>query len=268
MDSGYIRADFRNLLEVQELDSEIARRRAAIEHSLNDPEVTRLRELVKRAAEAASAAKERVATLKRAISWEEKEADGIREQITSAERKMYGGHVANPKELDQMQKKVEQQRKDLGRHEEAALEAMMELEEAAPELDQADATLARAGEELAKAEAENKATAATLEAEIREIEPRRADAAARVPAGLMSRYEQIRDRRGGLGVAALTPDGLCGACLIKVPAILAETARKGALEVCESCGRLLVGPKQALDAAGPGEPGGRDATTGGAGGGA
>ena len=61
-----------------------------------------------------------------------------------------------------------------------------------------------------------------------------------VPGAARSRYERVRASCGGVGVGALGRDGRGGACLVGVPVLLAEKVRAGRLEVCDSCGRLLV----------------------------
>ncbi len=259
-EAGYTRGDLRNLLDLQRLDSDIARQRAVIDQALNDPKVLALRERVGAAARAAQEAKDRAARLRRTAAWEEKEADSIRAEVSGMERKMYGGLVSSPKELDQMQKKVEQLRVDLGAHEEAGLAALVELEEAGPAVETAQKALDEVGRLLARAEESQKTAVAGAEEIIRGLEPKRAEMAARLPGALLQRYERIRDRRGGVGAAALTPDGRCGACLVKVPILLAQVVRDGGVEICESCGRLIVRGEPPAPGQAPGdgsEAGGR-----------
>ncbi len=239
-ETGYTRSDLRSLLELQRYDSEINRLRAAIARTRNDPEVEALRTRADETFGAAQAGKERVVKLKHAITWEEKEADDIRAEIAEAERKMYGGLVSNPKELDQMQKRVEQLRIDLGRHDEAGLAAMVEGEEAEPALAGLVRTQAEVEVLLAKIEGEQRVAVADLENQIKGLAPKRAEMATRVPEPLRVKYERIRDARSGVGAAAIRKDDLCGACLVEVPRALVKAVAGGRLETCESCGRLLI----------------------------
>lgn len=239
-ETGYTRSDLRSLLELQRYDSEINRLRAAIERTRNDPEVEALRTQADETFGAAQAGKERVVKLKHAAAWEEKEADDIRAEIAEAERKMYGGLVSNPKELDQMQKRVEQLRIDLGRHEELGLAAMVESEEAEPALAGQVRAQAEVEALLAKAEGKQRVAVADLGNQIKGLTPKRAEMATRVPEPLRVKYERIRDGRSGVGAAAIRRDDLCGACSVEVPRALAKAIAAGRLETCESCGRLLI----------------------------
>jgi hypothetical protein len=240
-DTAYQRSDYRNLLELQRIDAEIGRLRAAIARAKDDPEVAALRARVEEAVRAEEAAREKVAKLRRKAAWEEQEADQRRAQVAEMERKMYGGEVASAKELDQMGKRVEQLKAEADRHEEAGLQAIVELEEAEPLLGEAERAAGEARKLLDAAEAERDKLVAGLEEELGALEPRREEAARRVPSDLLAKYERIRRARGGVGVAALdAASGLCGACLVKVPVRLAESVKSGYLENCESCGRLLV----------------------------
>ncbi len=239
--TGYTRSDLRSLLELQKFDSEISRLRTAIDRTLKDPDVEALRARNTEATHSAQAAKERVAKLKHSAAFEEKESDGIRIEIAAAERKMYGGTVGNPKELEKMQERVQQLRADLSGHEEAGLAALVELEEEAePALVRAIQLQEEARDLLATAESRQKGTVAGLEGQVKELEPKRAEFAGRVPEPLRLKYERIRDTHAGVGAAAIRRDGLCGACLVEVPRTLAKAVLEGRLETCETCGRLLI----------------------------
>lgn len=238
--SGYLRSDLRNLLELQKLDTEMDRLRAGIQRAKNDPELQALRAEADESRAAHEAVKERVHRLKRTASGEEKESDEIRAKVREMERKMYGGEVASVKELEQMQVRVEQLRVEIGRHEEAGLAAMDELEKTEPLLGERAEALRVVSERLAAAEKERRNTVNSLQTKLAELDPEREARAAHIPGELLRKYEQIRSRRGGVGVAPLGRDGLCGQCLVKVPVMLAKAAQEGLLETCESCGRLLV----------------------------
>jgi predicted nucleic acid-binding Zn-ribbon protein len=239
-DPGFQRSELHSLLELQRLDSEIARVRQAIDRTIKDPDVEARREQALQATQAAVAAKERLSKINHTVTWEEKESDSTRAEINGIERKMYGGLVSSSKELDQMGKRVEQLRVELGRHEEAGIAAIVEAEEAALHLGQAVKAQDTALDRLDDAETKQNAAGAAFEAEVRALEPQRAARAAQVPGAARSRYERVRASCGGVGVGALGRDGRCGACLVGVPVLLAEKVRAGRLEVCDSCGRLLV----------------------------
>jgi len=237
----YLQADLLRLLELQGIDHEILRLRASIEKALGDPEISDLRRYLAEAEEVEAALADKVAKLKRTAAWEEKESSEIRDQVNAMERKMYGGEVSSVKELDQMGKRVEQLKEDIDRHEESGLAAIMELEEIEPRLAEARRAAGEIRERLGEMESRRDRKVAELEARIAELEPKRVEMAGRIPPQLLGRYDRIRQSRGGIGAAALDRrTGLCGACRVKVPVLLAESVRGGFLETCESCGRLLI----------------------------
>ncbi len=248
--TAYSRSELRTLIDVQRYDSEIHRLRAAIERAVKDPGLQALRDLAVETTEAAQGAKERVGRLKHSAAYEEKEADGMRAEVAATERKMYGGMVASPKELEKMGERVEQLRSEIGKHEEASLAALEELEQAEPAHAEAVRRQEETGRKLAAAEGAQKEAIAGFERQIKELEPKRADVATRVPAPLLLRYERIRDTHAWVGAATIRRDGLCGACLVEVPRALARAVLDGTLETCETCGRMLVHVFEATDPTG------------------
>jgi len=113
------------------------------------------------------------------------------------------------------------------------------LETARPKLDQA----------LRDAEAEGGAKIATIEAEEKRandesaaLEAQRAGLAPQLPPATRSRYERVRDSRGGRGVVAIAK-GACGACYRGLaPQGLQEARKRDHVLICDGCGRMLVYP--------------------------
>ena len=238
--SGYMRSDLRTLIELQTLDSEMDRLKAGIRRAQDDPELAHLRSRTEAAQDTRDKVKERLTRLRRTAASEEEESDQLRAKVAEMEGRMYGGEVAGVKELDQMQKRVEEYRSKIGQHDELGLAAMGEAEEVEPALAEAAEALKDIIDALALAERQRRNTVADLQARLEELGPQRAAKASRLTETLLKRYTQIRERRGGVGAATLNPGGLCGACLVKVPLVLAKSAQEGVLETCESCGRLVV----------------------------
>ena len=83
-----------------------------------------------------------------------------------------------------------------------------------------------------------------IDAGIAEEESARAAAAANVPAELLSEYERLRTRLGGIGAARLE-HGTCMGCRMKLPATELDRIKHqppDALVHCDQCGRILVRP--------------------------
>ncbi len=81
-----------------------------------------------------------------------------------------------------------------------------------------------------------------IEAELREEQVRRAEAAEGLPDDLMAEYGRLRGRSGGIGVARLA-GSQCGACHLTLSAVEVARIKKlpaDAVAHCEECGRILV----------------------------
>ena len=63
-----------------------------------------------------------------------------------------------------------------------------------------------------------------------------------VPQPLLTAYDRLRSRLGGVAVARLV-GGRCDGCHLSLPAMELDRIRHqsaGSLETCEQCGRILV----------------------------
>lgn len=233
-------ADLTALLALQRLDAEHDRLVQQLERARSAPDIAELEAAVARQAAAVAAQEKRLAELRRQARWEENEAAEVERERARQERKLYGGTVTNLKELEQLQAKVEELRRKVGHHEEAALVAMEESDALAPEVQAAAAERARLQALLDARRAEQAEICRELEARLAEIPARRAALVEAVDdPRLVERYERNRGRGGGIAVAAIT-DGRCEACRVKVSAAILSQARANQVVQCENCGRILV----------------------------
>ncbi len=86
---------------------------------------------------------------------------------------------------------------------------------------------------------EVRAFVAKLEAEGAEIKARRDKLVPTVPKNIMSRYEMVRKKRAGVGLAAVV-DGSCQGCNMKLPPQLYNILQRGdTIEQCPSCSRII-----------------------------
>jgi predicted nucleic acid-binding Zn-ribbon protein len=113
------------------------------------------------------------------------------------------------------------------------------LEHARPALDR----------ELAEVEGDVRTRLASLDtdeaaarAEETALESERAARLPELPAATRSRYERIRESKGGRGVVAIVK-GACGGCFRGLaPQALQEARRRDRVLQCDGCGRLMVLP--------------------------
>ncbi|MFM7322284.1 MAG: zinc ribbon domain-containing protein, partial [Armatimonadota bacterium] len=173
----------------------------------------------------------------------------VETEIAQTNRILYGGTVVVPKELENLQKKLE----ELGRRKDSAEMTVLEAMETAQAADAEAATheeaLAVLARKYRKVKAAWQERSDALRAEMDALAAPRATAAAGVErADLLARHEAIKARKGGLGAALLEPDGSCSLCHTKVNTMLSEAVEAAAtVEACEHCGRLLL-PRPPADA--------------------
>ncbi len=168
------------------------------------------------------------------------DAEEAREKAAEIDRKLYGGTVKDPKELEDFQADLTSLRGQLRKREDALLEVMLELEEAEAALKGAESTLEQTEASWTANQAVLAETQAALKREISALEERRSGQLDGMDQAALSLYETLRERRQGTAVAVVER-GLCQGCRISLPMSVLPKARAGAgLLQCVSCERILL----------------------------
>jgi predicted nucleic acid-binding Zn-ribbon protein len=153
--------------------------------------------------------------------------------------KLYGGRVHNPRELEDLSKEVEQDRRQISEAEDRLLVVFDEVEAAQAAADRATAAFTKA-EATWKREQEEMVTARReVQAEGNRLTARRGEVAAQADPISLRRYETLRKSKGGLAVVAVQQRS-CQGCRIALPSSEEQQARTSTeLVTCSSCGRIL-----------------------------
>lgn len=170
------------------------------------------------------------------------EVQALATQAADAERRLYSGEVASPRELQALQADVEQLRRHQRAVEDRQLAAMERREpldarvaDFERELDALNAAAGTARDALSAAEAE-------LDAAIDVENGEREGLAAGLADDLLTEYERARAKANGVGAARLV--GMtCQGCHLTIPATEVDRIRKAAPGVfarCDNCGCILV----------------------------
>ena len=233
-----------DLLAVQAIDTTLDQLR---HRRTNLPERTELKdvEAKRKALEAehatAVAVRDEVAARQANL---EKDIAASEARIVEIDKRMYSGEVTASRDLEAMTKEITSIRSRVSTLEDHALEAMDErepLDAAVTELEQRDADYVELAGRLRAAIA---AAESEIDAELAKEEAARAGAAATVPSELLTEYERLRARLGGIGAARLE-HGTCMGCRMKLPATELDRIKHqppDALVHCDQCGRILVRP--------------------------
>lgn len=169
----------------------------------------------------------------------EYDIQALNAKIGELEKQLYGGGVSNTKELQDLQKDVEAQRRHRATLEEKQFDALMQVETAEIDLAKTLDDLTRAEAETATHHAHLTEEREQLAAQIAHLEEDREVAAVSVPRADQELYAQIRQAKKGLAVTRLT-EGVCATCGVEPTSSQMQTVRQGLeLMQCPNCERIL-----------------------------
>lgn len=160
-------------------------------------------------------------------------------KVGQLEKELYSGKVVNAREVENINKDIQNQKKRRSDLDGRLLEL---LELVPPARHAADAIESKIDEKkrlLAVHQKEVMVTKTKLEQQFKEVSAKRNEAASLVPKPILARYEAIRQKVGGVGMAEVVRGGFCGMCGTHLPEKLIESAREGRIATCESCHRIL-----------------------------
>jgi predicted nucleic acid-binding Zn-ribbon protein len=229
--------ELRILYEVQQADSEIARRREALDALESGEDLERT--MGETQSEIGTLEEQHRATEKDYLDCE-LELKTLEEKREKFQGQLYSGAISNPRQLSDLQEEVQMLTREIAKVEDRMLELMESLETERSEIDAREERVKEAGAELEEVRAKYETTGSRLRSEIQELAAKRAEQAARVNAQLLKRYEQIRARQGNLGLVKITDD-TCPGCRIGLPSETVKALKAGRANLtCDNCGRLLL----------------------------
>lgn len=224
------------LYRLQQLDVEEERVRTRLnEIAASLGESAALRQ-ARSAAREADERRQRWAVRQRSL---ELEVQGIKDEISANERRLYGGSIRNPKELGDLQAKVASLRRLLERKEGDLLEAMIGQEEAETACEKAQARLEEREAEWAAEQTALRAEQERLEMRLAEIARSREALLPTISADDLDIYHVLRRTKGGMAVAVMRA-GACTACGMEVPPGRLQQGRQTGLLSCGNCERILL----------------------------
>jgi predicted nucleic acid-binding Zn-ribbon protein len=184
---------------------------------------------------------EAVQTL-RAVEAEQKDLElkvgTARGQLADAEQRLYSGRVASPRELEDLQKRGEDLRRQIATLEERALGVMVQLEGASTEARDAEAALRQVVADRRTLETELIDERKTLTGTVRQATAARDALRAEMDASTMRQYDRLRSTRGQ--AVAEVKQRTCQGCRVGLTAAYEQRLRHGdSLVTCQSCGRIL-----------------------------
>ncbi len=168
------------------------------------------------------------------LEWE---IDDLVTKLTTAEEKLYGGRISNPKELTSLQHEVDGLKARRNQLEDELLEIMDQVEVAT-------LSVATLSNELKTMETEWDSQQQRLSAEMEQLKTTLSDLehkwellSARFDSQAVELYQKLKKQKGE--AIAKVEQGVCQGCRISLTTTEMQRARSGSLVQCSSCGRIL-----------------------------
>lgn len=185
------------------------------------------------------AAKDKLQKAEAALRNRELELKTLEQKRAVVHEKLYSGRITNPKELGDLQKDEEMMDAQVGNVEEVVLELMEQAEDARTTEAGLHGEFDAAKRKWQEVTARTQAETTRLQQEIAALRPQREQHAALIEKPLLRRYDEIRQRREGIGLAVTASD-ICPACHMKITPQIMERLREGEdLTFCQSCACIL-----------------------------
>jgi uncharacterized protein len=224
------------LYRLQQVDSQIDQiqsRLKVIQQTLeNDVEL-------RAATEQLAASEQKHKEAEKALKQSEAEVTKQSIKIQQTESSLYGGHVHNPKELQDLEKELASLKRHLQTLEERQLEAMLDAESAEEEWQHAKAQLEHVQSRLGQQNGDLIQESALLHKDIDRLNSEHQAVISDIAPNTMNIYKQLRQQRRGIAVATVS-DSSCAACGTTLTPSQQQSARSTSqLFYCPSCGRIL-----------------------------
>jgi hypothetical protein len=161
------------------------------------------------------------------------------ESLKATDKRMRMNRIKNIKELQALQREIDQIRQANGEAEEELLNLMVEIDGLKGEIKAKQETLLEAQQDWQQKQEALQAQIAAIDQAVEKASIRRQSIAQAIDAVLMSRYQLIFSRRGGTAVVEVT-GGICQGCYMNIPPQLwNEIIRSDKVNLCPSCQRIL-----------------------------
>lgn len=226
------------LIELQSIDVEILRAEKRLDDLPEKRAILATRTKMKETA----AIREKAVLLERKLSSELKarqdEISSLTEKIAAEQAKVMA--TTDHRQIQALTREMDGLKRRVDKLEVESIQFMERVDKARAQIATVDSALEKLSQSEQELIARYREVGGAIQTEISELRARRAVQAARVGEDLVSRYEKIRDAKGGIGAGRLD-GGSCTACHMTLPAERVRELEAGPdIGVCPQCRRLIV----------------------------
>lgn len=157
----------------------------------------------------------------------------------AVDKRMRMNRIKNIKELQALQREIDQSKQTNGDLEEELIKIMQEIDLLKAQMQAKESEMGVLQQGLKQKQGELQEQIGGIDKAVSEAAARRQGIAAQLANDLVSRYELIFARRGGTAVVEVS-GGICQGCYMNIPPQLGnEIIRNEKLHLCPSCQRIL-----------------------------
>lgn len=196
---------------------------------------------VKKLGELLAAEKQELADADRLLGAQDEELSNQNQALVRSKQK--GARVRNTREADAVERELETIRR-LMKERETEREALKEaIAKRRLSVDKHAKEFAELENYAATEKQKGELRVAELQTALSAVLQGRAELVTKVPADVVRRYDMIRAKRQGIGVAAIT-NGTCGGCFVMItPQQVIAIQRAEEFAQCPRCQRILYSPE-------------------------
>ena len=225
-----------HLYQLQKVDTQIGRIQARIDEI--DAIITRDERIVS-AENGIHKARLELEKLRKTLREYEETGRSIRLEIETNEASMYSGKIRNPKELSDLQSKVNSDKKKRDQNEDAQIEGMLKIETQEALINSLTDQLHLVQSEVATSQSLLLGEKSQLQKQKETLEVERSAKLTSIPKDQVETYLRLMKQKRGTAVAKVD-DRTCEACGAPLTAGEWQTVRSSAgLSFCSTCGRIL-----------------------------
>jgi len=183
---------------------------------------------------------QRLEELKREQHSAEWEIDDLVTKLASAEEKLYGGSIRNPKELTNLQHEIDGLKTRRDQLEDKALEIMDQVELTEAGVANLTSQLNQLEAEWHQQQQQLSSKMEQLKTIMSDLEHKRQLLIAKIDPQAVEFYHELKKQKKT--AVAKVEQGICLGCRISLPITELQQTRSGNLVQCSSCGRILFLP--------------------------
>ncbi|MGC9017405.1 MAG: zinc ribbon domain-containing protein [Caldimicrobium sp.] len=227
--------DIVRLIELQKIDLEILR----LEKS-----VAEVPQALKKAKKERDLLKEKVNVLEKAIEEKEKQKNLFEEELKEEQKRLKQTQarltqIRGSRDYQILLREIDEMKKTIRIKEDEILKLMEEIENLTKQRDNLKAQLEKVQAVLEEETKKFEKFCEEINAEKESLLKKRKEIAEKISGGILRKYELIRQKKGGVGIAAVE-NGVCEGCFMSIPPQLYNELQKdNRFYECPHCKRII-----------------------------